>query len=781
MNPMLFVAVRSATGQLDPIPILSTRRPGRARGRVRPALWCLAALILFVLDLRLQPGGRHVTRLVDDVAQLSAGAGMSVAAFWRARQAQDRLRLSWLLIALGGASWAAGQAVWTYYENIASVQTPFPSAADAGYLMLPVFAMAGLLVRPSHAFSGRGRVRVGLDVLLVIVSLFTVSWATALGEVWRGGGNSQFARLVSLAYPAGDVALLTVVVIVLAYAHAGSRSGLTCLGSGLALFAVADSGFAYLTAHGSYQTGNLIDVCWVAGFVVMAWAAVLDRSNSSERRLRSRHATVILPCLPSLIGVGFAVWRLGPAGADSLLLGAAGVMVVVLLVRQVVVVSDNFELIEQMRYQAFHDPLTGLSNRALFNDRLGHALELHRRDHRSVAVLLIDLDNFKLVNDTLGHTVGDELLIQVARRLDGAVRTGDTVARLGGDEFAILVEDSGSADEIAERVIADLGVPMPVGERQVAAGASIGIAALDAFDPAVSATEMLQQADIAMYAAKRAGKGFARAYSPEMARLASGHLDMQAALLADLAAARIDVAYQPIYLADGRLQGVEALARWTYRGATVSPEIFLAMARELGCINVLDETVLRVAARTIAPLGAAMLAVNVDRRTLAQPGFVMNVVAVLDEVGLPAGRLSVEVLEFDFVERDRGALESLRALREIGVMVAVDDFGAGYATLARLRALQPDVLKIDRSLVAGSEDPGMASLLAGAAQLGRHIGASIIAEGVETAAQYRAAIDAGCDALQGYYLSRPVDAATLLQIIAAGPLRPDRGFVVNAG
>ncbi len=776
---MLFVAVRSATGHFDPVPGLAPRRALGSRGRVRPALWCAAALLAFILDLRLQPGGPHVTRVIDDLTQLAAGAAMGAAAFWRARRAQDRLRLSWVLIGLGGTAWAAGQVVWTYYETLASVQTPFPSLADAGYLLLPVLAMAGLLVRPSHAFSGRGRLRVALDVLLVIVSLFTVSWATALGEVWRGGGDSHFARLVSLAYPAGDVALLTVVVIVLAYAHAGSRSGLTCLGSGLALFAVADSGFAYLTAQGSYQTGNLIDVCWVAGFVVMAWAAALDRSSSSERRMRSRHAAVVLPCLPSLIGIGFAVWRLGPSGADSLLLGAAGVMVVVLLVRQVVVVSDNYELIEQMRFQAFHDPLTGLSNRALFNDRLGHALALHRRDHRCVSVLLIDLDNFKLVNDTLGHTVGDELLVQVSRRLRDAVRSGDTVARLGGDEFAILVEDGGDAEEVAARVIANLGAPMPVGDRRITAGASIGIAALGGLDVAVSPTEMLQQADIAMYAAKRAGKGFARAYSPDMARLAGGHLDMQAALLADLAAGRLDVAYQPIYLADGRLQGVEALARWTYRGASVSPEIFLAMARELGCVSGLDEAVMRTAARTVAPLGPVVLAVNVDRRTLAQPGFVANVVTILGETGLPPGRLSVEVLEFDFLERDRGALESLRALRAIGVMVAVDDFGAGYATLARLRALQPDVLKIDRSLVAGSEDPAMASLLAGAAQLGRHIGASIIAEGIETAAQYRAAIDAGCDALQGYYLSRPVDAAALLLLMSAPPV-PSGAEVVNA-
>jgi len=432
--------------------------PRRARpSRRRVLLGALSLLGLFAsaADLRLQPGGPRVTRALDDLGQLAAALVLALCAGLRARDVTGRLRLSWLLIAIGAACWAAGQAIWSYFEIIRSVPTPFPSLADAGYLLLPTLALTGLLVRPSHAFTGRGRVRVALDVLLIIVSLFTVSWASAFGEVYHGGADSLASRLVSLAYPAGDVALLTVVVIVVAYASAGCRSGLLWLGAGLAIFAVGDSDFAYLTAKGTYWTGSLVDACWVTGFLVMAWGAVFDRNGSRPTDTGRSYLAVVLPFAPTLVGLAVLAGQLHGTGTDDMMLAAGVVMVVVLLARQVLVVSDNHRLVEQMRFQAFHDPLTGLSNRALFQDRLGHALDLRDRVPRGLAVLLIDLDNFKLVNDSLGHGVGDQLLVEVGRRLRHAARGGDTVARLGGDEFAILLETGARLPlEFARRVLA---------------------------------------------------------------------------------------------------------------------------------------------------------------------------------------------------------------------------------------------------------------------------------------------------------------------------------------
>jgi diguanylate cyclase (GGDEF)-like protein len=731
----------------------------------------IALLAAFVAELRLQWGGASVTRWIDDVGQLLAAGAMAVAGLGRARRARDRLRVSWLLVASGGASWCIGQCVWSYYELIGATQTPFPSAADAGYLLFPLLAMVGLLFRPSQAFTGRGRVRVALDIALVLASLLTISWTTALGGVYHGDSGGALARVVSLAYPLGDVALLTVVVSVVAFARAGGRLGLLCLGGGLAAFAFADSGFALLTASGSYKTGNLIDAGWVAGFAILGWAAVLDRSAERHAKPRASHRAQILPYLPSLTALGLATWRLGPSSPDGLLLISSTVMVIALIARQAVVVGENSRLAQSMRHQAFHDTLTGLANRALFQDRLEHALRRHARDREPMALLLIDLDNFKLINDSLGHPAGDELLVKVSRRLSSAVRASDTVARLGGDEFAILIEASHDAEVVARRILAGFGEPVAIGTRHVVAGASVGIAPLTERDLETTASELLQHADIAMYAAKRAGRGVSRVYQPDMALLTKDELDLQAALLADITTGHLDVVYQPIYLGDGRPLAIEALARWTYRGREIAPDTFLRTAREIDCIAELDMAVLTKAVSVAARLDGPSLAVNLDLRTLADPSLARRVAAVLEQAGLPARRLAVEVPEFDLVERDATAVESLYALRHHGAAIVVDDFGAGYATLARLRALRPDILKIDRSLVAGIQDGAGEKLLAAAAQLGRHIGASVVAEGIETRSQLRAAVDAGCDAFQGFLLSRPVHEHDLAKVVDRGPLR----------
>ena len=264
----------------------------------------MTLLAAFVVDLRVQPGGPVVTRAVDDLVQLFAAALASGAAFWRTFRCAGRARTSWLLISVGAGFWALGETVWSYYEVLAHTDTPFPSVADVGYLLFPVFTAAGILVRPSRAFTGRAGTRIGLDVALVVMSLFTISWATVLGQVDRGTSDYSLASIVSLAYPASDIALLTVVVIVISYARQGNRLALGVLGGGLMGFGVADSGFAYLTAIDRYQTGNLIDVAWVAGFLLLACAP--GSGAESERHDRTLAATprvaLVLPYLPGRCG-----------------------------------------------------------------------------------------------------------------------------------------------------------------------------------------------------------------------------------------------------------------------------------------------------------------------------------------------------------------------------------------------------------------------------------------------------------------------------------------------
>lgn len=754
------------------------------RTRVLAAVACAVLVGLFVVEIRVQPGGERVTRAVDDLTQMLAAASAATLALWRASRCSGHARASWRLIGLGLACWAAGEAIWSYFEVVARVETPFPSLADAGFLLFPALAAAGLLVRPSRAFSGRGRIRIGLDAMLIGASLFAVSWATVFGEIYRGPGESQVGTVVSLAYPAGDLVLLTVVTIVFSYARNTDRAGLLWMGAGLAAFAIGDSGFAYLTAVGGYRTGNLIDAGWVAGFVVLGCGALLDSGSHEDdtpERVTAR-AALLLPYLPAALGAVAALWRLRVAPDDGLILGVAGLIVLMLVVRQVVVLMDNRRLMVHVAHQARHDVLTGLANRALFIDRLTHALELQRRNIRGVTVLLLDLDDFKSVNDTLGHPAGDELLVCVSDRLRASVRAVDTVARLGGDEFALLIDDGGDAVDVAGRILASLEQPVQLAGRSVAVGASIGIARLEHHDEALSTTELLARSDLAMYAAKRDGKGAVRVYAPELTGEAG--LDMRAALAADLAVGRLDVAFQPIRLADGRLYGFEALARWRYQGEARPPAQFLPIARRLGSLAVVDHLVLRAALAEASDWDEhVVVCVNIDGSTLADPTFVIRVRAMLHQTGVAADRLALEVLETSVMDRDGPVLEALAELRALGVRIAVDGFG--YSYLVGLHNLQPDIVKIDRRLTDATERSSTtAALLGGITHVAHQLGALVVAQGIETPDQLSSATDAGCDALQGFLLGVPTpseDCRTVARRHPADLAHLAAGMGVTAG
>jgi diguanylate cyclase (GGDEF)-like protein len=731
---------------------------------------CCALLVIgFLADLQLRPGGVHLTRTIDDIAEMLAAAAASGAAVWRALHSRRRTRTSWLLLAGATGGWAVGEAIWCYYELLVGRDTPFPSLADVGFLVFPVLGLAGLLVRPSAAFAGQGRHRVALDAVLVAASLFVVSWGTALGEVYRAGADSAFAAVVSLAYPGSDLLLLTVTVIVVSYARTGARRSLWWIAAGLIALSVGDSGFAYLTAVDHYGAVNFVDAGWVAGFLILAVAAIVDDvcDEVVETPVAPRFA-LLMPFVPATAAI-LVMLRQAASGQvlDQEVTAAGALLVAALIGRQMLVLLENRALMSRISHQAFHDVLTGLANRALFNDRLEHALALHSRDMRSVAVLLIDIDDFKTVNDSLGHPVGDELLIRISERLVATVRTGDTVARLGGDEFAVLVEDGGDAFDVAGRLLGSLDHPVSISGRELLVRASIGVAVLNPVDSPANGTEMLKRADLAMYAAKRAGKGTVMPYTPALDGGPADQLDLQTALLNDVGAGAIDVAFQPIRLADGTLRAFEALARWSYDGTAVSPAVFIPIARRLGVLAALDAGVVRRAVAEAAQWPAdIVLSVNLAGESLTDPALPARISQTLADRGVAPERLSIEVLESSVIEHDRRALTSVRALRALGIRVAVDDFGAGYASLARLRTLEPDVIKVDRSLLAAETDPDSPTpLLVGIIDLAHRLGAAVIAEGVETQTQLDAALAAGCDGVQGFLWGRPTTAEDCRRLI----------------
>ena len=403
-------------------------------------------------------------------------------------------------------------------------------------------------------------------------------------------------------------------LVVLTLARApGNRVSLSLMAAGCTALAVSDSLFAYLTATTSYG-GGAVDLGWMAAFVLLALAAIArdrsrgDGSAAVAARVGDRESLLnYVPVVAALVVI-LALAAGGHLPSVYQLAAAAGVVTVMLL-RQYLMLRRNGELAlalagreAQLVHQAFHDGLTGLANRALFQDRLAHALDLHQRDLRPVSVLFLDLDDFKLVNDSLGHRAGDELLLRVAERITGATRPGDTSARLGGDEFAVLIEDTGDPVALASRIVDVLRSPFVVDGTSVDVRASIGVFELAAQDGPTTADALLIHADTAMYAAKRSGKDRIVLYRNGMSLAELEDEELARALRAAIDSGELHLAYQPIVdLATGYATGVEALARWTHEGQTVPPTVFIPLAERCGLI---DQLTAHVLGRACVQLGA---------------------------------------------------------------------------------------------------------------------------------------------------------------------------------
>lgn len=439
---------------------------------------------------------------------------------------------------------------------------------------------------------------------------------------------------------------------------------------------------------------------------------------------------------------------------------------------------------ERIRYQAYHDALTGLPNRLLLLDRLSHGIDVARRDGKQLAVMFIDLDRFKVVNDSLGHLAGDTLIQQAARRISDCVRTSDSVARHGGDEFVALLsgfERVGDVAHVAEKIIAAFAGSFAIGGQEVHVGASIGISMFP--QDGEDATVLLRNADTAMYASKTGGRGIFKFFDASMNERAQQRLKIEARLRRAIPGGELELFYQPrVRLADGRFSGMEALVRWRdpERGL-VAPGEFIAIAEETGLIRDLGDWVLAAACRQLRVWidqgrTAGPVAVNVSARQLENPGFADQVAELLARHGLSSQHLEIEVTESAVMTDPEQSIGMLTALADLGLAIAVDDFGTGYSSLNYLKRLPIHVLKIDRSFVAGiGKSKPDENIIAAILDLARALGLEVVAEGIEETAQADFLRRAGCQQAQGYLYSRPLPVAELETLLggltAQGALR----------
>jgi diguanylate cyclase (GGDEF)-like protein len=427
--------------------------------------------------------------------------------------------------------------------------------------------------------------------------------------------------------------------------------------------------------------------------------------------------------------------------------------------------TDRKGMEEQLKRMALHDPLTLLANRSLFRDRLEHSVAVSKRNGRGLAVIFVDLDNFKEINDTHGHATGDRVLHRSAQRLVKATRSGDTVARLGGDEFAVLLENLTAREpvlEIAARIVESLQEPLDIPGVNASVAASVGIAFSDAGD---GVEELMRNADVAMYAAKSAGKGRYVVYEQSMQQAASERRELEAEIDRALREGQFLLHYQPIIeLHSGYLLGVEALVRWKHptRG-TISPAEFIPIAEATGQIVPLGRWVLAQACREVRVWQARLpegrqvrVGVNVSAVQLAKSDICADVRRALAISEIDPGCLVIELTESVLMHNTEAVLATLQELKKLGVRIAIDDFGTGYSSLSYLHRFPIDIMKIDRSFVErlggveGGEDFARAIIT-----LGSTLDLEVVAEGIELEHQQRGLVELGCVAGQGYYYSKP--------------------------
>jgi diguanylate cyclase (GGDEF)-like protein/PAS domain S-box-containing protein len=437
-------------------------------------------------------------------------------------------------------------------------------------------------------------------------------------------------------------------------------------------------------------------------------------------------------------------------------------------------ITEPKRLQELLRHQAFHDPLTGLANRRLFLERLDAAIARGKHDGSPPAVLFIDADDFKLINDSLGHDVGDGVLRALATRLTGEVRSTDTVARLAGDEFVVLLPDAGAADRatrVAGNLISRLSEPLALAEREVIVNVSIGVAVANGY-----AEEILGQADIAMYAAKRAGKGRYALYDASMHEEAWRRLEVGAQLRGVAQRGELVVHYQPVIgLETGAIVGLEALVRWQHPTlGLLPPSVFIDVAEKTGHIIEIDRFVLTTACAQLAAWrrepGMEHLSININMSAVEvrDGSLTATVRGALEAAGLEPSALCMEITESSLLEDNAVTDRVLAELRELGVRLAIDDFGAGFSNLSYIKRLPVDEIKIDRSLVHGiPEGARDEAILKAAVAFGKTLGLFVILEGIETSEQYEAGTRVGADAAQGYFMSRPLPADEITPMLVA--------------
>ncbi len=723
----------------------------------------------------LNVGGDVLQNWLHNAAESAAALFACALALLAASRSRGRRRLSWVC----WSAFAVLEAV-SDWNTLASHATTFPSWSDVAVIVELAVGLVAVLVF-MRVRAPRLAVAVAYcDGLLMGGAVLVVGLASGYYS-FLDGRTSIAVSMLALSQPITDVVVLTLIIAVTARIGRKTRPVAVLLGAAVLGIGLANSQLAHQVGLGSTNSGSVAALGWIGGLLCLGLAALypLCFPRQPEAPLadttRSR-AVMWIPIIPvalaCCIGVGL---RAGDASVARALVWVMLALIGVTLLRMYFALYMNLGLGRALEHQASHDALTGLPNRTLLKQRLERALADIETSHQHVTLLMLDLDGFKEVNDTFGHSAGDQVLVQVARRVVSSVRDVDLVARLGGDEFAVVLADSPSdqAVPLARRVLASLELPIALRVTTASIATSIGIATGGLGD---TADELLRNADLAMYAAKDMGGNGYALYRPSMHTAVAERVRVETALRTAWLTGDLIVHYQPIVdLKDGRMVSVEALARWRHPdGDMIPPSVFIPIAERTGLIIPIGARVLNEACRSLAAwqadyAGTAELgmSVNVSPRQLYSDDLVDIVEEALRTTGINPRCLILEVTETAMTDDTDSAIRILSRLKALGVRMAIDDFGVGASSLARLRRLPVDIVKIDKSLVDHVPDGHVAtSVLDAVIGVVNALQLRTVIEGVERADQAEHLRTLDYDLAQGYHFAMPMPGEAIAQALA---------------
>ena len=716
-------------------------------------------------------------------------------------------RLGWYLLAVAEGCFVVGDALESYYDLVLHQAIPFPSVSDAFYLAGYPFlfvAVLRLARNPNHSAQREDYA----DAAIVAVGALAISWQLLMNSYVHDTTMGTFGKLVVLAYPIMDIVLIFIVSRALFFG-ASKLMYQKLLAASLVLMFLGDFVFDLLSLHSAYATGNPVDALFLCSYLVIGVAAlhpsmgeavsvapketpsIYRRDTNGRSRIPVVAFAGFIPPSILLIASRFDV-AVNVAVMSGLCVAVFALIYLRMmwLINRITTQTNEIEnharalemshgqrdaLEANLRHLAFHDELTGLANRALLHDRVEHALASAPRSGKTVALCFGDLDGFKTVNDTLGHDVGDGVLLRASRLLSSIVRPGDTVARLGGDEFAVLmvdVERPEAAVDFAHRIVSVLRDAPDFEASQVGLSISVGVAY---GENGKTTEQLLSEADSAMYHAKDHGKNRVEVFQPSMRARMLERLDLTNGFRWALGRSEFFLQYQPIVsLSDNRLRGFEALVRWSHPSlGEVQPLRFIPIAEETGFIVPLGRWVLVEACEQLASWNRESaepltLSVNLSRRQLISPQLTNEVRTALSLSGIDPRQLILEITESVLMEDPERAAQALCALRELGIRIAVDDFGTGYSSLSHLQRFPVDVLKIDKSFIDPlvNTDPASSALVTAIIGLAQSLGLEVIAEGIEHESQLHRLVTLGCNQGQGYLMARPLDRDAATSVIA---------------